>query len=90
MKQLLYIPSGKYVEFHVEDTTSNKTTWSLQEFYEWRSYNPGYGRMYSCYKAIVDSFRTGEWNQNIYKRAEIDNDQPILSSEFEIVEDRNG
>jgi len=77
MKELLYIPSGRYVRF-VENNGM-----CIEKFMEYRFSN-GFSR-YTTVDEILEGLCEGDWNELVYASAEIDNTKPILPYEFEIV-----
>ena len=78
MRQLLYIPSGKYfrfmdgevepIELYLERCLKEKRGWE------------------TSYEIIIKAVCELRYNKNRYKAAEIDVTKSILPSEFEVVE----
>ena len=77
-KQLLYIPSGRYVVF-IENGGC-----SLEEFMEYAGKR--FGEQYNDVNYIITGLCLGSWNYEVYDSAEIDYDTPIVPNEFEVVD----
>ena len=89
MKQILYIPSGRYVTFPEGTAVGDRHRFSAEEmitYYE-GSTEDGTQYFHSCEGLIIglcacQSF----WNRSVYASAEIEIDKPLLECEFEVVD----
>ena len=88
MKELLYIPSGRYVRFYdIPGELSAYPTLSIEE-YSIR-YTKYYRRQVYL-NIIIDNFRNGYFHMPIYEFAEVPYpgiDNPIPLNYFELVDD---
>ena len=82
MKQLLYIPSGRYFKFY-DNTWTSSATWSIEDSYNFTKYTSG-----CSYDALVDQFRNYNYDFTLYNIAEIPLDMKEIPEEYiELVED---
>jgi hypothetical protein len=88
MKELLYIPSGKYVRFPEGGGST------LEEFLNWYSILRGKNKLNYLYPefetaestiAAICKFKQ-DYNESAHKSAEIDRNKPLFEWEFEVVE----
>ena len=84
MKELLYIPSGRYVKFNngtmsIEDYL----IMCLDRFGKYKEWNVVWE---TSYDTIIKAFCEGRYTNKTYQSAEIDREKPILESEFELID----
>ena len=85
MKELLYIPSGRYVKF-------NSGKMSIEEYLimcleRFCDNSDSYGTVWeTSYDIIIKAFCSGAYTNKTYQSAEIDRDRPMLESEFELID----
>lgn len=79
MKELLYIPNGKYVRF--VELGGNIPLEHLIKYYR----NSG-NLEYVSPEAVICGLCSRKWNPDVYASAEIDNSKILQPCEFEVVE----
>ena len=85
MKQLLYIPSGRYFKFY-DNTWTSSATWSIEEYLKfiqtlefWHNWT---------HAKIVQQFRNYKYDFTLYNLAEIPLDMEEIPEEYiELVEE---
>lgn len=100
MKELLYIPSGRYVKFYPEDEFCRikhddngelHLTWSIQELVDHRkkhkeAANRYFAGKFLSYEEVIEFIMTGYMLEYQREHAEIPTEIELLHSEFEVVD----
>ena len=81
MKELLYIPTGKYFRFFDEETNAGMV-WSIEQYYNWCRQKQ---QVITINELIRDIIKK-TFNSKLYKNVEIDKSFKLLESEFELIE----
>ncbi len=87
MKELLYIPSGKYFRFYAETDykDSGGMCWSVEDFIT-HSNNPALCGIETYEKLLQVILRKKEFSISLYENVEIDYFKELSELEFEFVE----
>jgi len=81
MKRLLYIPNGEYIRFHYTNCDCE-----FEDFFIHCNKRKN-GKKYKTHEDMLNSICEGDWSFEFYERAKINEEEPILRSEFEIIEE---
>ena len=82
MKELLYIPTGKYFRFFDEETNAG-IVWSIEEYCNWCRQKQ---QVITINELIREIIIKKTFNSKLYKNVEIDKSSKLLESEFELIE----
>lgn len=82
MKQLLYIPSGKYVVFPENNGSS------IEELVAYYKKLDCHKEAFGSIELVIENLiiHKKEWNRSVYASAEIDRYKPLYLCEFEVVD----
>jgi hypothetical protein len=88
MKELLYIPSGRYVKFNCGQVSIEEyLTSCLAKAKLMDNHTDSFHVIWeTSYDNILKAFYEGRYTETTYKSAEIDTSKPILESEFELID----
>ena len=94
MKEILYIPSGKYFRFFDESQQQKGIVWTAEEFVAWRKGHPDYedADTYlsnNTLENVLTNIIAHVFNAYLYENVDIFWDveeNKLLRNEFEIVE----